>query len=73
MKLPRGVPAERLINALEAVGYVVIRQKGATSGCGTKDLPPTRLRSRFTTRSRHPSRNSHRGCAHALDYGRLAR
>ena len=29
MKLPRGVPAERLINALEAVGYVVIRQKGS--------------------------------------------
>jgi predicted RNA binding protein YcfA (HicA-like mRNA interferase family) len=29
MKLPRGVSAERLIKALEAVGYVVIRQKGS--------------------------------------------
>ena len=29
MKLPRGVSAERLIGALEIVGYVVIRQKGS--------------------------------------------
>lgn len=29
MKLPRRVSAERLIRALEAVGYVVIRQKGS--------------------------------------------
>ena len=29
MKLPRGVSAERLIRALETVGYVVIRQKGS--------------------------------------------
>jgi predicted RNA binding protein YcfA (HicA-like mRNA interferase family) len=29
MKLPCGISAERLIRALEAVGYVVIRQKGS--------------------------------------------
>jgi len=29
MKLPRGVPAERLIRALERLGYAVIRQKGS--------------------------------------------
>lgn len=29
MKLPRGVSAERLMRALEALGYVVIRQKGS--------------------------------------------
>jgi predicted RNA binding protein YcfA (HicA-like mRNA interferase family) len=29
MKLPRSVSAGRLIRALEAVGYVVIRQKGS--------------------------------------------
>ena len=28
MKLPRGVSADRLIRALEHVGYAVIRQKG---------------------------------------------
>ena len=29
MKLPRGVSADRLIRALERVGYAVIRQKGS--------------------------------------------
>ena len=29
MKLPRGVSADRLIRALEAIGYEVIRQKGS--------------------------------------------
>lgn len=29
MKLPRGVSAQRLIRALERLGYVVIRQKGS--------------------------------------------
>jgi len=29
MKLPRGVSAERLIKALERLGYAVIRQKGS--------------------------------------------
>jgi predicted RNA binding protein YcfA (HicA-like mRNA interferase family) len=29
MKLPRGVSAERLIHALERLGYVVIRQRGS--------------------------------------------
>jgi predicted RNA binding protein YcfA (HicA-like mRNA interferase family) len=29
MKLPRGVSAERLIRALERLGYEVIRQKGS--------------------------------------------
>ena len=29
MKLPRGVPADRLIGALERLGYGVIRQKGS--------------------------------------------
>jgi predicted RNA binding protein YcfA (HicA-like mRNA interferase family) len=29
MKLPRGVSGERLIGALETVGYMVIRQKGS--------------------------------------------
>jgi predicted RNA binding protein YcfA (HicA-like mRNA interferase family) len=29
MKLPRGVPADRLIRALERLGYTVIRQKGS--------------------------------------------
>ena len=29
MKLPRGVSAERLIGALERLGYAVIRQKGS--------------------------------------------
>ncbi len=28
MKLPRGIPADRLIRALERLGYRVIRQKG---------------------------------------------
>ncbi len=27
MKLPRGVPADRLIRALERLGYMVIRQR----------------------------------------------
>jgi len=29
MKLPRGISADRLIRALEHLGYVVIRQKGS--------------------------------------------
>ena len=29
MKLPRGVPADRLVPALETLGYEVIRQKGS--------------------------------------------
>ena len=29
MKLPRGVSADRLIRALERLGYEVIRQKGS--------------------------------------------
>ena len=29
MKLPRGVSADRLIRALERLGYIVIRQKGS--------------------------------------------
>jgi predicted RNA binding protein YcfA (HicA-like mRNA interferase family) len=29
MRLPRGVPADRLISALEKLGYRVIRQKGS--------------------------------------------
>jgi predicted RNA binding protein YcfA (HicA-like mRNA interferase family) len=29
MKLPRGVSADRLIRALEQVGYEVVRQKGS--------------------------------------------
>jgi predicted RNA binding protein YcfA (HicA-like mRNA interferase family) len=29
MKLPRGVSADRLIRALEGLGYVAIRQKGS--------------------------------------------
>ena len=29
MKLPRGVSGDRLIRALERLGYVVIRQKGS--------------------------------------------
>jgi predicted RNA binding protein YcfA (HicA-like mRNA interferase family) len=29
MKLPRGVSADRLIRALEKLGYTVIRQKGS--------------------------------------------
>jgi predicted RNA binding protein YcfA (HicA-like mRNA interferase family) len=29
MKLPRGVSAERLIRALERLGYAAIRQKGS--------------------------------------------
>ena len=29
MKLPRGISAERLIRALEHLGYEVIRQKGS--------------------------------------------
>jgi predicted RNA binding protein YcfA (HicA-like mRNA interferase family) len=29
MKLPRGVPADRLIRTLEGLGYTVIRQKGS--------------------------------------------
>ena len=29
MKLPRGVPAERLVKALQTLGYEVIRQKGS--------------------------------------------
>ena len=41
MKLPRGVSADRLIRALQRLGYVVIRQKGAMPDSGTRDLPPT--------------------------------
>ena len=29
MKLPRGVSADRLIGALERLGYVVVRQRGS--------------------------------------------
>ena len=29
MKLPKGVPAERLIRVLERLGYRVVRQKGS--------------------------------------------
>jgi predicted RNA binding protein YcfA (HicA-like mRNA interferase family) len=29
MKLPRGISADRLIRALERLGYTVIRQKGS--------------------------------------------
>jgi predicted RNA binding protein YcfA (HicA-like mRNA interferase family) len=29
MKLPRGVSAERLIHALERLGYGIVRQKGS--------------------------------------------
>ena len=29
MKLPRGVSAERVIRALERLGYTVVRQKGS--------------------------------------------
>ena len=29
MKLPRGVPAERLVAALEKLGYEIVRQKGS--------------------------------------------
>ena len=29
MKLPRGVSAERLIRALERLGYQIVRQKGS--------------------------------------------
>jgi predicted RNA binding protein YcfA (HicA-like mRNA interferase family) len=29
VKLPRGVPADRLIRALERLGYRVVRQKGS--------------------------------------------
>jgi predicted RNA binding protein YcfA (HicA-like mRNA interferase family) len=29
VKLPRGVSADRLIRALERLGYIVIRQKGS--------------------------------------------
>ena len=29
MKTPRGVPADRLIRAMERIGYQVIRQKGS--------------------------------------------
>ena len=29
MKLPRGISADRLIRALEKLGYTVIRQKGS--------------------------------------------
>ncbi len=31
MKLPRGVSGDRLVHALEKLGYGVVRQKGATS------------------------------------------
>jgi len=29
VKLPRGIPAERVIRALERLGYRVVRQKGS--------------------------------------------
>ncbi|MGI8741168.1 MAG: type II toxin-antitoxin system HicA family toxin [Bryobacteraceae bacterium] len=29
MKLPRGVPAERLVRALERLGYRIVRQRGS--------------------------------------------
>ena len=32
MKLPRGVSGERLVRALEQLGYSVIRQKGSHAG-----------------------------------------
>ena len=52
MKLPRGVSADRVIRALERLGYAVIRQKAATSGYGTMGRLSTRSRSLCTTRSR---------------------
>jgi len=50
MKLPRGVSAERLIKALEAVGYMVIRQKGSHVRLRHSGPPRTRLQFRCTTR-----------------------
>jgi predicted RNA binding protein YcfA (HicA-like mRNA interferase family) len=42
MKLPRGVPAERLIRVLEQLGYRVIRQKGSHARL-RHDGPPAHL------------------------------
>lgn len=50
MKLPRGVPADRLIRTLEGLGYGVIRQRVAMSDCGMKDLRSTPLQFLYTTR-----------------------
>jgi predicted RNA binding protein YcfA (HicA-like mRNA interferase family) len=50
MKLPRGVPAEQLIKALEAVGYAVIRQKGSHVRMRHQGPPIHTITVRFTTR-----------------------
>jgi predicted RNA binding protein YcfA (HicA-like mRNA interferase family) len=42
MKVPRGVSADRLIRALERVGYQVIRQRGSHVRLG-HDGPPAHL------------------------------
>jgi predicted RNA binding protein YcfA (HicA-like mRNA interferase family) len=39
MKMPRGVSAERLIRALERLGYTVIRQKGSHMRLLHKEAP----------------------------------
>jgi predicted RNA binding protein YcfA (HicA-like mRNA interferase family) len=39
MKLPRGVSADRLIRALERLGYEVIRQKGSHVSLRHAGLP----------------------------------
>ena len=39
MKLPRGVSADRLIRALERLGYTVIRQKGSHARPFHEDSP----------------------------------
>jgi predicted RNA binding protein YcfA (HicA-like mRNA interferase family) len=40
MRLPRGVSADRLIRALEGLGYTVIRQKGSHVRLGHQGPPP---------------------------------
>jgi HicA toxin of bacterial toxin-antitoxin, len=75
MKLPRGVSGERLVRALEQLGYSVVRQKGSH----------TRMRHEGATSSfdhcsaaqsvedRHASRNPLGGCAEEVDDRRCPR
>jgi predicted RNA binding protein YcfA (HicA-like mRNA interferase family) len=39
VRLPKGVPAERVIRALEQLGYRVVRQKGSHIRLRHDDLP----------------------------------
>ena len=67
MKLPRGVSADRLIGALEHLGYRKVRQKGSHvrlrhEGPPRPDAQPAE--------DRHVSRHPHRSCSDEVNLDR---